>query len=233
MPLLLAVEPDPEQLSKLSSLVGKLTDAELVSASTAAAALVALGDRIPDVILTSPLITPKDEALLAMRMRELGDRASHAQRLTIPVLGEPRKVRGFFSGLMGYRGQKSFNQGCDPEAFGAEIGVYLEHGLTSRAERALRTPPPPALPAASATSGTPPLEELLVGVVVKPTLDDSSSAEESGRSEASSNASPTLDGDRDVFESRAEADAGAGLPSGQPSRRRGWFWSSPISCTPR
>jgi hypothetical protein len=95
------------------------------------------------------------------------------------------------------------------------------------------TPPPAAVPDAATTSDMPALEEMLVGVVVKPAFEDSSFAEESDRSKTASDAAPALDGDRDVVESRAEADAGAGVPSGQPSRRRGLLWSSPISCTLR
>jgi hypothetical protein len=55
MSLILAIEPNKNQAHQLSTLVRTHLKAELVTAPTAAAALTALGDRIPDLVLTPAL----------------------------------------------------------------------------------------------------------------------------------------------------------------------------------
>jgi hypothetical protein len=169
------------------------------------------------------LISPKDEALIAMRLRDHGDRASHVRRMTIPVLGEPRKARGFLSGLMGHRGNRAPHQGCDPDAFAAEIGLYLEQALARRGERSLKPPAPPVQPTPSALPDERGLEDLLVGVVVKPTLEDSSFGDEPAGSQPLDPA-PAFDPDRDVVESRAEQHDES-IPTTRPSTRLGLLWS--------
>ena len=106
MPLIVAIEPDRGQAARLTAVVrARIADAELVLASASAAALERLGERVPDVILTSPLLSPRDEAALANRLRELGERAARVPTLTIPVLGEMEpsaaqpKKRGLLSVL--------------------------------------------------------------------------------------------------------------------------------------
>ena len=74
------------QAHQLGALVRAHLKAELVTAPTAAAALAALGDRIPDVVLTPALFGLRDEAALTERLRELGSDGSHVQTLAIPIL---------------------------------------------------------------------------------------------------------------------------------------------------
>src|SRR5688572_14657942 len=71
MPLILAIEPDRQQANELAAIVRGRLRAELILADTAEPALVALGDRVPDLILTSALLSTKDEAVLAERLRML------------------------------------------------------------------------------------------------------------------------------------------------------------------
>ena len=87
MSLILAIEPNKNQAHQLNALVRQYLKAELVTAPTAAAALAALGDRIPDLVLTPALFGLRDEAALTERLRQLGTDGSHVQTLAIPILG--------------------------------------------------------------------------------------------------------------------------------------------------
>ena len=66
---------------------------------------------MPDLILTSPLLSPFDEGVLAEYLREIGPAGAHVQTLRIPVLdvAKPtarslfsfgRKRRIFIDGLL-------------------------------------------------------------------------------------------------------------------------------------
>ena len=90
LPLILAVEADSRQAAELSSLFENEFSAELVLGRSAQQALAAVGTRIPDLVLTSALIPPKDEAALTSWLRNLGDAAAHVQTVTIPALTTPK-----------------------------------------------------------------------------------------------------------------------------------------------
>lgn len=130
MPLILAVDRDRRQVNQLVSLVHKRLNAEVVQASSAAEGLEALAGRVPDLILTSSLISPKEDGVLAGHLRELGARASHVQTLTIPVLksSRPRRSKSGVLSKLRRENAKAIQgpDGCEPEAFAEEIRLYLE-----------------------------------------------------------------------------------------------------------
>ena len=66
----------------LNKAINKIRDA---LGDSAESALRALGERVPDVILTSALLSPRDEAVVAGWLRALDAAAAHVQTLTIPV----------------------------------------------------------------------------------------------------------------------------------------------------
>lgn len=137
MPLILAIEPDRRQANQLNAMVRGRLHAELVLAGTAEDALAALGDRVPDLILTSALLSPRDECALADRLRALDGAAAHVQTLTIPVLAPPRpradRSRGMLAALL--RAQPLVLDGCDPAVFAEQCAAYLERTATERAKR--------------------------------------------------------------------------------------------------
>ena len=105
MPLVIAIEPDSKQAAILKRIVRERVGAEVVLADSKDAALKALRQRMPDLILVSALLSPRDEAELTDRLRELGE-AEHLQTLTIPLLASgpkaaPEKQRGLLSKLTG------------------------------------------------------------------------------------------------------------------------------------
>ena len=138
MPLILAIEPDHRQAAQLKTAVRRrLRGADLVLADTAEAALAALGDRVPDLVLTGAFLSPRDESALAERLRALDSAAAHVQTLTIPVLDAPREpanvARGMLSALLRDRGNsQAAPDGCDPAVFADQCAAYLERAASER-----------------------------------------------------------------------------------------------------
>jgi CheY-like chemotaxis protein len=136
MPLILAIESDRRQANQVTSIVRERLRAELVIADSAEKALAALGSRVPDLILTSTLLSAKDETALAERLRALEAAAAHVQTLTIPVLAstQPRSSTGrsMFSALLGDR-HHGGHDGCDPGLFADQCKEYLQRAAAERA----------------------------------------------------------------------------------------------------
>jgi len=168
MSLILAIEPNKNQAHQLNALVRQHLKAELVTAPTAAAALAALGDRIPDVVLTPALFGLRDEAALTERLRQLGSDGSHVQTLAIPILA-PVAARGGNNGLLGRKKEKGEgNVGCDPAVFADQIRIYLQRASVERraqasevTARAMSAPRPSAN--ADAPGGDDDLSSFMVG----------------------------------------------------------------------
>lgn len=134
MSLILAIEPNKHQAQQLGALVRAHLKAELVTAPTAAAALSALGDRIPDVVLTPALFGLRDEEALTERLRQLGSDASHVQTLSIPILASSARATG---GLLGRKKDKGEAEvGCDPAVFAEQIRIYLQRAAVERRAQA-------------------------------------------------------------------------------------------------
>jgi CheY-like chemotaxis protein len=130
MPLILAVEPDKKQAAKIASLGRGTLKAEVVVAESAHRALQLLDGRVPDLILTSLLLSPRDEAVLTDRLRELNAAASHVQTLVIPVLATarrtPKRSGGLLKRLTGSKRKDGSPDGCELDVFASQIQEYLE-----------------------------------------------------------------------------------------------------------
>jgi hypothetical protein len=136
MSLILAVEPDHHRAAQLSALSRAHLDAELIVAPNAEQALHALHGRVPEVMLTAPLLPPRDEAELARFLRELGPSAAHVHALTIPLLAEPgdTAARPALSTFRRERTRPSEVEGCLPADFARQIAEYLK-GATGHQRR--------------------------------------------------------------------------------------------------
>jgi len=128
--LILAVEADSRQAAELSSLFENEFSAELVLASSAQQALKAIGTRIPDLVLTSALIPPKDESALTAWLRNLGDAAAHVQTVTIPALATPKASTSGLGtkalSLVRQRTAVSAPDSCDRAVFADYVALYLD-----------------------------------------------------------------------------------------------------------
>jgi hypothetical protein len=139
MALILAIEPDRRQASQLTAIVRGRLHAELVLGESAERALAALGQRVPDLVLTSALLSPKDETALGERLRALDGAAAYVQTLTIPVLasGSGRgsgRAGGVLSALRRDKPKSAAApDGCDPAVFAEQCQEYLERAAAERA----------------------------------------------------------------------------------------------------
>src|SRR6185312_13174010 len=83
----LAIEPDAEQARVLEKVLASRITGRLVTVASTEAALTALVDTIPDLVLVSPLLSPRTEDQLMTHLRALGVDALHLQILSIPRFG--------------------------------------------------------------------------------------------------------------------------------------------------
>lgn len=141
MQLILAIEPDRRQAAQVTAMVRAHLSAELVIAGSTAKALKALGERVPDLILTPALLPPADDTMLADRLRELGPAAGHIQAVTIPILSEAAggedQERGMLSALRRDRSRGTANEGCEPTVFVNQVAAYLQRAAQERQARTM------------------------------------------------------------------------------------------------
>ena len=122
MQLILAIDSDPRRSEQLATLVRARLQVDLVQATSAGEGLHALRDRVPDLILTSPLLSPFDDGVLDEYLRDLGSSATHVQTVRIPMLSSgPRKKsaanRLFSLGRKKAPTSSAAPDGCDPKVF--------------------------------------------------------------------------------------------------------------------
>jgi hypothetical protein len=145
MRLIVAIEPDRRQAHFLSAMVRHRLKADLLLAESADEAIRVLEGRVPDVILTSALLGPREETTLAEWLRTLDALGAHIQTLTIPVFSTARtrpaqKVRSMFASFIpGMAGLGAATaepagapDGCDPVMFAEQCADYLERARAHR-----------------------------------------------------------------------------------------------------
>src|SRR5918993_5432019 len=138
MALVLAIEPDIRQGGILKHIVRELAQAELILVESRDAAIAAIDQQIPDVILLTALMSPRDEDELITHLRRLGA-AEHLQTHTIPLWSGPRAADqgGKSGGLLGkFRKKKEAEPmvGCDPEVFAQEVRAFIARADELKAE---------------------------------------------------------------------------------------------------
>ncbi len=100
MSTVLVVQPDEVQADVLRSIFAKRVGAELVMVDSTTEAVDEIAGRIPDLILLSAHLSPRDEDALIAHLRSL-EGASHLQTITIPqfrtgAAKAPEKKGGLF-----------------------------------------------------------------------------------------------------------------------------------------
>ena len=138
MALILAIESDHRQAGQLVQIVRRRLGAELILAETFEAALPAIDNRVPDLILVPALLSPEDDAALKFVLRVISH-GSHVQVLTTPMFARSgsHSPRGVLAGFLRARTTSAVD-GCDPEEFAKHIASYLE----AAAEKRTVAPPP-------------------------------------------------------------------------------------------
>lgn len=147
MPLLLAIEPDSRHAAWIEEQARRL-GAEVIVTGSADAAIRTLRQRVPDLVLTSLLLSPRDEGRLQDQLRQLDAAGAHVQTLVIPVMSEPSEEPSRPAGVLSRlrkkrRSSTPSEEGCDPAVFGAQIAEYLKSA--SKTRRTVDAAPAPAV----------------------------------------------------------------------------------------
>ncbi len=133
MAFILAIETDARQAGILTRVVRRQLGARLAVVSSKHEALATIAAGVPDLVLLSALLSPRDEEEIVAHLRSL-EGAAHLQTLTIPRLADPEE--GQDEGrwrIWRRRPTADPAAGCDPQRFGEEIAEYLARA------RALKT----------------------------------------------------------------------------------------------
>jgi hypothetical protein len=138
--LVLAIEPDLRQAAIVKRIVREKALADVTVVDSRDAALEAMRTTVPDVLLLSALLSPRDEDELVAHLRTRQD-AEHLQTHTIPQLssaigGEDEKPsRGLLSAFRRKKGSAAApTAGCDPDLFAEEIRTYLKRASEKKRE---------------------------------------------------------------------------------------------------
>jgi len=137
--LVLAIEPDLRQAAIVKRILKERVQADVVVVDSRDAAIAAIRTTIPDVLLLSALLSPRDEADLIAHLRTL-EGASHLQTHTIPQLASTLDDDGDGGGLFSSFRRKKRPEpgfaGCDPDLFADEIRVFLKRADERKREAA-------------------------------------------------------------------------------------------------
>jgi CheY-like chemotaxis protein len=139
-PLVLAIEPDHRQAAIVKRIVREKVQADVAVVDSRDAALEAMRTTIPDVLLLSALMSPRDEDELIAHLRTL-EHADHLQTHTIPLLAsalgptEARGPRGLLSAFRRKKEPEASPAGCDPDLFADEIRMFLQRAADKKRER--------------------------------------------------------------------------------------------------
>ena len=153
MSVVLAVERDPAQAEILRDALRGRAGVDLVIVTSRTAAIAAMKRQVPDLVLLTTLLSPRDEDALVAHLRSIPN-AAHLQTVTIPQLrraGQAEKKAGRFS--FGKK-KAAAPTGVDPQVFADEVAGYLARAKEIREEaRALG-----AVAAAAEPTPTAPLD---------------------------------------------------------------------------
>jgi CheY-like chemotaxis protein len=141
MPRILAIEADPKRRRVLTELVHEHVKANLVVVASVQAAITAIVENAPDLILAPALLSPADEAELLSHMKQL-DTAPYIQMLTVPALdmladapAETTRRRGLFGPVFS-RQPVTLGLQYDSRMVAAQIVDGLERARELRIEYA-------------------------------------------------------------------------------------------------
>ena len=138
MALILVIESDRRQTSKLTILARSQLRADLLIVDNVTQALAKLDECDPDLILLSAAISGRDQLALGDRLLELEEQGVRIQTLNIPTFGlagqrarVPQKSAPGRAPVS--RGRPSQADSMDPVVFGVQISTLLERIAAERA----------------------------------------------------------------------------------------------------
>jgi hypothetical protein len=188
MLVILLVQPDSSQADMLRDAVAARINARVDVVATKDDAICAITSDVPDLILISALLGPRDEEAIVAFLRALDD-AVRPQTVLVPRFEQAAEPQPRPSRFALRRRPEPTRQGCDPAVFVDEVRTYLEARAQVRQYEAaldaadafapevpMSLPPaapppfdpPPFDPSPAMTSMPPVLVEAQTSVVVKP-----------------------------------------------------------------
>jgi CheY-like chemotaxis protein len=120
----LAIEPDPARAEAIRDLVKERVGAECEVVATCADAIRAIGEQLPDLILTPAFLPPRDESALATRLRELPS-AARVQVISVPPLVEWEAAATAASKVRKFLSRGALARPCRPDVVARQIEEYL------------------------------------------------------------------------------------------------------------
>ena len=123
----LVIEPDPARARSLKDVLDAHISGPIDFVPSAAAALHAIDQHVPDVVLTSTFLSPSDEVRLTDHLKAL-PAASHVQVIITPHFidaDEAPKANGNVFNFRRNRGS-DVRPGCDHATLIRQIGDYLQ-----------------------------------------------------------------------------------------------------------
>ena len=137
MSYVLAIEPHRGQAEILCHDVGARAGARLLVVDSVNAAMTAIDNEVPQLVLVSALMPPPEEDALFARLRNLPHHTI-PQILITPSLAPPETQqprRRLFGRL---RDRSAAPAGCNPSTFADQLSTYLDHGDRSSTHISVR-----------------------------------------------------------------------------------------------
>lgn len=123
----LAIESDPARAAVLREILNAHVSADFQIVQSVNDALVSVAHHMPDLVLTSTFLPPRDEAALMVRLNVMQG-AQDLQVITTPYFidwkgasSEPQKILKFWK-----RHRAQMRPACDSETVGRQIDAYLQ-----------------------------------------------------------------------------------------------------------
>ena len=131
-PRILAIETDPDRRLQLEQFLHEAANADVTVAESAEAALRAIRFQLPDVIVASMLLPPREDAQVMSHLDTIDD-ASRPQVLVVPPLREPAHLSRARRLLQQLRRQRTAPFPLyDRDAIGARIQEALLESAAAR-----------------------------------------------------------------------------------------------------
>jgi hypothetical protein len=133
------IEPDVERAGVIRDALSSDREADLVVVKRIEDALRSVAEQIPDLVLTSTLLAPADEAALTAHFKRLPE-ASHVQIVNLPYFLDGESDSSSWSRqsrMMGFLGLRTatIRPRCDVETLRKQIDAYLVQAAAIRFER--------------------------------------------------------------------------------------------------
>jgi hypothetical protein len=129
--VILVIQPDAAQARVLNDMCRRI-GAEMVDVESTKQAVSAIARRLPDLILLSAFLSPRDEDTLMSHLRS-HEGASHLQTMTIPQFRTGDESKSKKSGFgFGKKKKAVVSVGADPAAFADEVVALLHRASEIR-----------------------------------------------------------------------------------------------------